>query len=417
MANDPLDFLDSGKSSSDPLDFLGKDVSRAKSIRNALPKGFIRSGRRINPLNPSNYLPGIQEGREKILQEVLPTKEGGVEDILEFTGENLPVAATGGGGLLSKGIQSLGGGLARKAAKEMDLPEWAQEIAGVAGMVGPDVAKSISSKALRPSFKQAKVSEFLKSKGLSDQEITPLIQDKRKLDLFSKGAMKYDRENPFVKGIKDKLQSVYEDIRIKGKNTGYLEGPSLREFENGFYKKLDNVPEHYKHMIKKPVEHLIDNPIDYTALHDFNVAINDIVKGAQGGKAAVGIMKEPIKEAQKKLDPSLFLENEQTNHAYKQLHKFTDKMTQKNWMTLLNTGHMGTLLTGILTFNPLALKAAGSVAFGRYALKKMLTSPRLQNIHKKMQDAALKNNVPKAVKLMELFQKEVGIPPKEEDQS
>jgi hypothetical protein len=261
------------------------------------------------------------------------------------------------------------------------------------------------------------VVDFLKSKGLSDIEITPLIQDKKKLDWLSKGASKFERKDPLIQGIKEKLGDVYQDIRMKGKKTGFLESQSLRDFENDFLEKLDNVPEHYKGLIKKPIEHLMQNPIDYTALHDFNKAINSIVRGVEGGKAAVGIMKAPIEKAQAKLSPALFKETKQVNDAYSRISKFADKMTKSNWDSLLNLGEASSGLIGIMTLNPQLLLGTGMVAASRYGLKQMLTNPRLQNIHKKIWESVLHNKIPQAMKLVDIFNREIEKNSPEDEES
>src|SRR5579863_1512930 len=171
MGIDPLAFLDATEdagSSSDPLEFLGKDVSRAQSLASAPVKGLIKGAARFSPL--PNFGPISNKLGERITEQMLPTREGGLEDVLEFAGENAPAAAMGPGGIVRKGAQALAGGLAKKGAKELNLPEWAQDIVGAAGMVGPDAIKAGASKALRPASKQAKIVDFLKGHGLSEKD-------------------------------------------------------------------------------------------------------------------------------------------------------------------------------------------------------------------------------------------------------
>ena len=137
--------------------------SRSRSLISAPIKGLIKGAASFSPL--PNLGPISLEGGKKITEQMLPTQDNALEDVLEFAGENIPTVAMGSGGLLRKGAQSLAGGLAKKGAKEFDLPEWAQELIGGVGMASPDVLKSGISKALRPSSKQASIVDFLKSKG------------------------------------------------------------------------------------------------------------------------------------------------------------------------------------------------------------------------------------------------------------
>lgn len=407
MTVDLLDFLDetpSTEKSIDPLGFLGEDVSKTRSLLSALPKGLIKGAATFSPL--PNFGPVSLKGGQKLTEQFLPTRKGGVEDILEFTGEHAPAAALGEGGLVKKGLQALSGGLAKTGAKELNLPEWAQDIVGAAGMAVPGALEAAGTKSLRPSVKQQPIVDFLKSKGFSDKEITPIIQDPKMLSFLSKGALKYEKRNSWLKGIKDKIGNIYQDVREQGKKGGYLEGKVLENFEDQFFKKLDKIPKRQKKLIKSEVEDLFNNPIDFTELHDFTSAINDIVKDTTGGKAVIGIMKEPIREAQKKLNPSLFNDLRSADNAYSRMSNFSEKMTKKNWEGLINLGQTGGLLLGALTLNPAMLKIAGGTALGRFGVKQILTNPRLQNIHLKMWDAVLKNKMPQALKLLELFNKE-----------
>lgn len=391
-----------------------KAPSKARSLISAPVKGLIKGASKFSPL-PS-FGPVSQSVGEELTERFLPTLEGDAEDVLEFAGENIPLAAMGEGGLVKRGIQAATGAFAKKGAKEIGLPDWAQEIVGSAGMVAPDAAKSLASKTIRSSSKQKPIVDFLKSHGLDDKDITPIIQDKKKLSFFSKAANKFEKEEPWLKGIKSKLGGIFEGIRERGNALHPLEGKSLSTFENEFLDKLDKVPRMYRGLIKKEVDDLFSNPITFTELHDFDKAVNAIVRDVEGGKAAIGILKEPVKKAQKDMAGSLFEELQQTNHAYSKLLNYTDKMTKSNWDSLLNLGQAGQALYGVLTLNPAALKAAGLVAASKMSAKQILSNPRLQNIHLKMWDAFLKNNVPQALKLMQIMNEEIqGKSPKESE--
>lgn len=167
----------------------------------------------------------------------------------------------------------------------------------------------------------------------------------------------------------------------------------------------------YRGLVKKEIDDLMNNPIDFTELHDFQKAINAIVKNVEGGKAAIGMLKEPLENAQKTLNPQLYQRLQQTNKAYGTLQNFTNKMTKKNWEGLIKLGQGGAALLGLLTLNPalIAKGASGAAvtALGRTALNQALTNPRLQNIHLKMWDAVLKNRMSTALKLFDLFNDEL----------
>jgi hypothetical protein len=411
MATDPLDFLDSepSQTETDQLSFLGEDVSKGRSLASAFPKGLIKGSRKFSPIPSVGPIPN--KLAEKLIEQFLPTQEGNAEDILEFAGEHAPLAAFGEGGLVSKALQTVGGALGKKTAKEMELPEWAQDLAGGIGMSVPAAGKSVFSKSLVPSDKQKSVVDFLKSHGFNEKEITPLIQDKKMLSWLSKGAMKYEEKSPFLKGIQDKLGGIYENVRTQGQQGNYLQGQPLRQFEKSFHDLADKIPKRHRRLIEKEIEELFNNPIDFTSLHDFNVAVNDIIKGTTGGKASIGKLKIATHDAQKKLDPALFNDLRKTDKVYSSLMNFTDKMTKKNWEGIAKLGDAGKVVIGALIFNPgmigVGAKGLAAVAASRYALKQLLVNPRLQNLHIKLQNAVSQNKASQALKIAEMIKKEL----------
>jgi hypothetical protein len=381
-----------------------KQPSRARSLINAPLKGAIKGAAKFSPI-PS-FGPVPFELGEKVTEQVLPTQNKDLEDILEFSGENIPAVALGEGGLAKKGLQAISGAIGKKGAKELELPEWAQEISGTAGMIGPSLGKSLANKKITPSSKQQSVVDFLRAKGFGEDEITPLIQSKKKLALLSKAALKYEERSPFLRGIQDKLGDIYTDVRERGTDK-YLRGEDFNKFNDKFTKILDKLNPEHRRIIEKNIEDLQNKPLDFKSLHDFNVTINDKIKAATGGKASIGALKEATHEAQKAIDPSLFKELRQTDEAYSRLKNFTKKMTNTQLSNLINLGEAGHAIYGLLTLNPGAMKVALGTAAVRGAARQVLTNPRLQNIHTKMWEALLDNKIPQLIKLSKLLEKEL----------
>jgi len=384
---------------------LDEEPSRTRSILSAFPKGLIKGGAKFSPL-PS-FGPVSSELGERLTEKFLPTHKKGLEDVLEFSGEAAPLTFMGEGGLASKGLQALTGGLAKKGAKEINLPEWAQEIAGGVGMTAPSALKAAGSKALRPAAKQQAVFDFLKSKGISEKDITPIIQDKKMLSFLSKAAWKYDKDEPWLKGIKSQLGGMFENIREKGRSGDFLQGRDLLEFEKEFQDTVKKIPKHYQGLIRKPIKELMNNPVGFTDLHDFSKAINAIVKDVEGGKAAVGIMKGPIERAQARMNPELYRELKMTNEAYGKISNYVEKMTQKDWDSMINLGSAGGAILGLLTLNPVLLKPAAAALGIKISANQILSNPRLHNVHLKMWDAFRKHKMPQVLRLADILTKEM----------
>ena len=398
--------LKSGYSPKEVSDFINEKnlPEKGTSLAHAGAKGLIKGGRQFNPIPHGSPISNELAGN--LMERFLPTRKGNAEDIVEFTAENLPLAFMGEGGLIKKGLSALTGSLSKKGAKEINLPEWAQEIAGGLGMAAPGIGQAAASKALRPSSSQNSIVDFLKSKGLSDKDITPIMQDKKMLSFLSKAALKYEKKEPWIRGIKNQIGNIFDDIRTKGRNSTFSSNNDLINFENEFNQKLNKLPRRHRKLIQKEVDDLMNNPVDFTELHDFYKAVNDIVKDVEGGKASIGILKEPVERAQLKMNPDLYKELKMTNESYSRLSDFTDKMTKKNWDSLLNLGQAGGALWGLLTMNPALLTKTGVVGATRFTAKQMLSNPRLQNIHLKMWDAFLKNDIPLSLKLSNLMKDE-----------
>src|SRR5215469_5177419 len=172
---------------------IESEPSRQRSLLSAYPKGLIRGASKFSPIPSLGPIP--EKLQERLLEQFLPTQKGQIpEEILEFTGEMTPAAALGEGGLLKRGISALSGALGKKAAKELGMPEWAQELTAGASMVAPSAIKGAIEKGLKVNNFKKVVADFLRSKGMTEEQIIPIIQNKKKLNLFSKRAMKFSRE-------------------------------------------------------------------------------------------------------------------------------------------------------------------------------------------------------------------------------
>lgn len=425
--------------------YLRKEKSSAVDVAQQIPiglgKGALSSYGNILELvgaNPKEAFTPSQQQRVRreaegapeelaysISDEIAPETSGRLptsKDIGEFAKMlGAPEAETSAGRIAGKGAEGIGsaaalgpqgiglagaGAASGEAIREAGGPEWLAQAADV-GINFSNLGKAALSKKLLPSSKQESVVNFLRSKGMSDKNITPIIQDKKKLALLSKVANKYEKNAPWLNAIKADLGNIYEDIRIKGKQGPILEGKALSAFEDNFDKAMDKVPRMYRGLIKKEVSDLFANPVDFTELHDFNKAVNAIIKDVEGGKAAVGLLKEPIEKAMASMNPVLYKELKQTNGAYTKLYKFTDKMTKKDWQSLIDMGKMGGIVYGALTMNPAILKTAGIHVAGKYGAKKLLTNPRLQNMHGKLWEAFLKNDIAKTLRITSEINKEL----------
>lgn len=360
-----------------------------------------------------------------ISDEIAPETSGRLptsRDIEQFA-QMLGVAApeTAAGRIVGKGAEALGnaatfgpggiglaalGGASGEAIREAGGPEWLAQAADV-GINFSNLPKAALSKKFKPSTKQEEVTDFLRAHGFSDEKIVPLVQDRKKIAFLSKAARKYEKRDPWLNAIKSDLGNIYGDIREAGTGV-FLTGDPLNKFEKSFTEKLVNVPRMYRCLIDKEVKDLFNNPIDFKELLDFKQATNAIVKDVEGGKAAIGILKEPIEHAMAEMNSPLYKKVKLTDQAYGNLQNFTDKMTKRDWEFLISMGETLPTLYGLLTMNPAVLKTMGAKYATKQLSKKLLTSPRLQNMNKKLWEAFYKHDERKVVRMLSELEKEIG---------
>lgn len=401
-----------------------EELSRTRSLASALPKGAIKSVKGIADLVnlPMDYVlsklaPEFSQKKQQMkmaqdeaIERFLPTQKKGLEDILEFTGENLPIAAFGPGAALAKGGQALAGGLAKKGAKELNLPEWAQDVASGLGMNAPGIAKGAISKTLMPSKSQKPTVDYLKSKGLTDKQIVPLLQTEKKLSYLSKIATKYPEKSPVLKDIQKGLGNAYAQIFEKGAQKN-LTGKGLEMFTSDLQKTVDKLPPRFRETLKKDIDRLFAEPITYSSLAQFKDAVNDSIRGLTGktSKGVLGILKDPTNKAMSYLDKDLFKEEIFLDGLYGKMKDFSRKMTSKQTEGWFKLSKVAPAAIALMTLKfAAAPKLATTAVAAPYAAKQILTNPRFQRMHAKMWDAFNKNNISNVIKMSNLIEKEFG---------
>lgn len=142
---------ENGYSNSEILDYLDKkeQPSRARSLISAPIKGAIEGVRdlastgAISSIGPINLA-----GQKKLIERVLPTQEKGPEKFLERAGRIAPLTVGGPGGLIAKGIQTVGGALGGHIAEENEVGPFGQAFAELGGMSIPNALSAAGRRTL-----------------------------------------------------------------------------------------------------------------------------------------------------------------------------------------------------------------------------------------------------------------------------
>lgn len=377
-----------------------EEPSRLRSLLSAFPKGVLKAARGISPL--PNLGPIPEKLASKLTEQFLPTQERLPEQLLERTGKVGTYLAGGEASIPSKVIRSGIGALAGQVAKETGGGELAQDIAELSSMSLPELSKNILSKK-----SQQRVVNFLRSKGFSENEITPLIQSPKKLARYAKFASKGEKTNKLMRDIYGKFENVYSSIREQGENLPSLSGEKLGKFERDFQETIDKIPKYYRRKMSEEVKDLMNSEMKFTDLVDFNQAINAEIGSVKGGKAVLGLLKEPIDKGLASINPQLASDYKLANELYRHRIDVTNHLRTKQIDDLIDIGEAGTVVAGIADQNlGLIAKVVGASGMRRLA-REMLINPKLQNISSKMLQAVKENKIPVALKLYKTFKDEV----------
>lgn len=308
----------------------------------------------------------------------------------EFIGEGI---STGGG---KKALLGLGAsGTLGQSARELGAPE------GVAS--GLEIATSfipsmVSKKNIPLGKKQKELYESGKKIGLSEAQITPLIQSEKKISTLSKVAKKGTKTKELFSSIKESLGDSYSNIKKSvsninsvGQKNNEILLDKFSSIKNDLQKTLAASPD------KEQAIKFIDTAIKKIELEgaspesliNFWQDINKSVKwnSIQGGKKSLSRLKEPILDILKKVNPSSAKDFEMTNELYSKYSQIAKQLKPDVIDTMLNKTEILALpASGIalLTGNPWPLKALATEKAIRTLSREMLINPYFQNISKKL---------------------------------
>lgn len=308
----------------------------------------------------------------------------------QFLGEG---AALGGGGKALAVMAGSGG--AGQTVREFGGPEW---LASGLEIVPNLIHGAITSK-VAPASKAAKETVNAGRKiGLTEKQLTPLIQSEGKAAVVSKVARKGTKTKELFGSIKEKLGDSYNTIKASPQAKVKLpnaEQISLRKefgnIRNELSKTLAPSPdkEAALNYIEKSLESLRNVQVTPEYLVNFWQDINKSVKwnSINGGKKALAALKEPISNTLKKVSPQLAEDFEMTNHLYSKYAQISKKLKPDLVDAFLNKGEIATAVPSALSLaygNPLPLMGLGGEVATRLLAREMLINPYFQNIANKL---------------------------------
>lgn len=309
----------------------------------------------------------------------------------EFAGESVP---TGGG---AKALLGLGlSGAAGQGLRESGAPEALATGTEIAGAIVPSL---IQGKVFPRKQEAQELAKAGRKLGLSESQLTPLVQGEGKAALLSKVARKGTRTKELFGSIKEKLGDSYNVIKsspeakVKLVNADQI---ALRkgfgQIRNEMMKTLAPSPdkEAALNYIEKALDTLRNVDVTPEYLVNFWQDINKSVKwnAIQGGKKSLAALKEPIAASLKRASPQLAEDFDMTNKLYTKYSQISKKLKPDVVDSFLSKGEAiaipATVGYALVTGNPMALAGFASESALRLLGREMLINPHLQNIGTKL---------------------------------
>ncbi len=376
---------------------LKEEPSRIRSLLSATPKGIVKGLNSLSKILPVAK-PIPEELGLKLTEEFLPTQDKFAENVLERGGSLLPTTAFGGGGIASAAIKSLIGGVAGESTKELGGGDIAQSLAEMIGLSFPSLSKQIvSSKSQKPLI------DFARKMGMTEKEISPLIQGENKQSLIAKlGSGKKIKEA--LSKSRQATGKIYKAISESPEALKPLDTKSTSELMQGLKKELIDLPAGVRKIAMRDLMDLFKgNSVNGKDLMNVYQDLNYYV--GKGNKL-IGKLKGPISEAIDKLSPEFAEDFKMTNKLWENSAKFGKKLKPNLLYDIKSLGKLGSIASAVFMGNYKPLAAYAGLAVAEPALAKLATNPRLQNLSQQVIKSLNESKFSQAKKIGEILEKE-----------
>lgn len=357
------------------------------------------------------------ESRDKSF-EVSPYEKG-VETAGSFLGGAIatPMSSFGTGGrALNTGLAAvgvgaaagLGGGPGEQTAAAIGLPALVKMLT------------LIKTGKLTPSGSEAKqLYEQGKKLGLTDKELTPILQPRFKKDIVGKIAQPTRRAERAIAASEGALGSLYEKLKDKSTN---LPRATYQQ-EHKLMTDLDAIViDLKKSKMKGPDKESAINKIE-EMMQDINsngigadeiIAtwqdVNDAVnwKSIKNGKKVLERIKKPMAEVFGQISPNDYKEFQNLNKMYGKLQDTASKVKPSQISSLMNLGEGSAVLKSLYDFavngNSKSLMTFMTYKGARLLATEALTNPRLNNLMQKTIISATSGSKAAAAKAIRDFE-------------
>lgn len=395
-------YFDLAKKAPQPKDnsFLKSVKDYAKTFLKGSAEGIIQLGQIMGPLQTYEPSEKLSEKQTEALNELLPTEEEGfAQKSLRRGLKQAPTAIAFPGQPIQAGIRSLLSGTAGQVAEELGAPEWLQSAAELTAFIGPDITKKLLT-----SGKNEDLIKFAKKMGMTDAEITPLIQSDFKQKWLSKISPKRGSTQISLENTKKSLDRTYDTLKKGEQAVGELSEKANGELINSLYSKLSEMPREIQNGIKDDLMDLLNNKITGRSLINF---YKDINSKFSSSTKELSQLKDPIKKAIFTISPELGKDFEMVNELYTKYYPIASKLKPTLVSDLISAGeYLGILGSFTMGYYPPLISIFGEKIARKFA-QQMLINPHLQQISSKIVDAMNQNKSSVVKKLVESLSSKV----------
>jgi len=374
-----------------------------KTILKGGAEGLSRLGQVMSPLQDIHGASDSDqfEKQTENLDVLLPTEDESFGQKSIRRGLNqAPTALAFPGSAAGAGGRALLAGFAGQGAEELGLPEWAQTAAELTAYIGPDVTRKLLEKG-----KNSDIIKEARRLGLSDEQITPLIQSEFKQKWLSKLAPKRGSTQAALSNTKSGLGNIYESIETSPIAHKPISSEASKKFTDSLEKQFIKLPREIRDKVERDAQDLLGSEINGNTLINF---WKDLNSHYGPGKEKLGILKEPIKNAIKSISPEMGKDFDTVNALYSKYSGIASKLKPSIASDIVSGAEAVGLLGSFFTGNfPLLSSIVGEKAARKLA-QQMLINPRFQQLSSKGISALNENKFMIVKKTSDALAKEIA---------
>jgi hypothetical protein len=377
--------------------FLDTVKDYGKTTLKGFAEGLGRLGRMMGPLEGGPSSEEQLQSQTESLNKLLPTEEGFGQAALRRGLQQAPSMISLSGSPVQAGVRSILAGFLGEGAKELGAPEWAQSAAEITAFLGPDVAQKLIA-----SGNNKQLIQTARRLGMSDEAITPLVQSDFKKKWLGKLVPRRGKTQAILKKSQEEIGNIYEALGRE--QNQFLKGESVENLSSTLDQLLFEMPSGVRSKIREDLADLVNHPITPRTLMNF---WKDINHAAGKNSKELTLLKEPIKNAIREIDPAIASDFETANELYSKYAKIAGQLEPNLMTDLISAGQAISTFVGIFTGNYGLLSEGIGGSILRKGAQKLLLSPRFQQMGRKTVSAINQHKFPIVKKMIDLYAHEL----------